>query len=169
MTESSTCDGPLTLADCLRLVTQFHCQIKAPECAGPSRLLPSDPAQASFYSKRFFDLSKEMADYASGSNDQLLGRAALAVEELSEWLATHAANDLIGAADAIADRLYVLLGDAVATGMPLDLLFEEVHRSNMTKLPFIQTGHGRGAKGPTYRRPDINRVLREYERTTIRG
>ena len=80
-----------------------------------------------------------MADAANGYQDQLLSRAAMAVEELGEWIFAHADTDLVAAADSLADRFYVLLGDAVATGLPLGRLFEAVHRSNMTKLIFVQT------------------------------
>lgn len=156
----------LTITDCLGLVRQFHNQIKAPVCAGPPQLLLSDPGQALTYSKRLLSLSTEMA--GSGYRDQLLSRAAMALEELSEWLVAHAEGKLVGAADALADRFYVLLGDAVATGFPLGPLFVEVHRSNLTKLSQVQTGHGKGAKGPGYVRPDIASVLREYARTSTR-
>ena len=59
----------------------------------------------------------------------------MAVEELGEWLAANGKSDLPGAADALGDRLYVLLGDAVATGIPLPEVFEAVHESNWSKLP----------------------------------
>ena len=41
----------------------------------------------------------------------------------------------MAAADAWEDRAYVLFGDAVATGILTAALFDEVHRSNMTKEP----------------------------------
>ncbi len=165
---STTNDNHLTIRQCLNLVTQFHNQIKAPVCAGPPQLLSSDPARALSLSKCLARLSQEMADEASDGQDQLIGRAAMAVEELSEWLAAHAEQDLVAAADALVDRFYVLLGDAVATGIPLDLLFLEVHCSNLTKLSHVQTGHGKGAKGAGYVRPDIASVLRDYARTSTR-
>jgi predicted HAD superfamily Cof-like phosphohydrolase len=154
----------ITLAECLHLVTQFHLQIKAPVCAGPPQpLITSDPGRVRDYSHRLLNLSKEMAGAGSGFKDQVLSRAAMAVEELSEWLEAHTKNDHVATADSLADRFYVLLGDAVATGMPLPALFEEVHRSNMTKLIFVQSGHGKGVKGPDYDRPDIARVLRDHD------
>jgi predicted HAD superfamily Cof-like phosphohydrolase len=160
----------LALAECLHRVTQFHLQINAPVvCAEPPRLLfTSDSARVRVYSEQLASLSKELAEAGDGYKDQVLSRAAMALEELSEWLTAHAEGDLISAADAIGDRLYVLLGDAVATGFPLGALFEEVHRSNMTKLLFMHTGHGKGVKGPDYRRPEIARTLSDHMRSQIR-
>jgi predicted HAD superfamily Cof-like phosphohydrolase len=153
----------ITLAKCIYLVKQFHLQIKAPVAAGPPQLLfTSDPARVRDYSERLTGLSKELAEAANGFQDQLLSRAAMAMEELSEWLDAHVEHDCVAAADSLADRFYVLLGDAVATGFPLGPLFEEVHRSNMTKLIFVQSGHGKGVKGPDYDRPDIARVLQDH-------
>lgn len=165
MPEPAANENPLTLADCVHLVREFHHQIKTPVSAGPPQLLSSDPARASIFTQRLADLSREMADAASSDQDQLLGRAAMAVEELSEWLEAHSKGDLVAAADALADRFYVLVGDAVSTGLPLDLLFEEVHRSNLSKLSHVKTGHGKGAKGPAYVAPDITKVLRDHART----
>lgn len=165
MPEPIANENPLTLADCVRLVREFHHQIKAPVSAGTPQLLSSDPARASIFSQRLADLSREMADAASNGKDQLLGRAAMAIEELGEWLEAHSKGDLVAAADALADRLYILLGDAVSTGLPLDLLFLEVHRSNLSKLSHVKTGHGKGAKGPSYVRPEITKVLRDHART----
>lgn len=65
--------------------------------------------------------------------NSLLARLCLALEEMGEWVEAHDAGDLVAAADAWGDRLYVLLGDAVAAGLPAAAVFEEVHRSNMTK------------------------------------
>jgi len=47
------------------------------------------------------------------SDDALLSRVALALEELAEWVLAHADQDLKSAA-AWVDRCYVLVGDAVA-------------------------------------------------------
>jgi len=42
-------------------------------------------------------------------------------------------TDLVEVADAIADIQYVNLGASVAFGIDIELIFEEVHSSNMTK------------------------------------
>lgn len=91
--------------------------------------------------------------------DLLLLRLSLALEELAEWLMAHATGDLVGAADAWADRIYALLGDAVATGLPASQLFEAVHASNLSKSPPTTSG-GKAVKGPDYVPPNIATVLR---------
>jgi predicted HAD superfamily Cof-like phosphohydrolase len=114
---------------------------------------------AAGFADRLIEISAELAAVA-GHNDLLLRRASFAVEELAEWLHAHAKNDLNAAADALGDRFYVLLGDAVASGMPLGPIFNEVHRSNMTKTSRLSDGKGR--KGNAYVPPDIERVLDDY-------
>lgn len=61
-------------------------------------------------------------------------RLELIDEERGELRAALAAGNLIETADAIADLLYVVYGTAVACGIDIDKVFEEVHRSNMSKL-----------------------------------
>lgn len=59
-------------------------------------------------------------------------RHKLIREENSEYMVD--SGDLVGAADAIGDLLYVVLGAAVAHGIDIEPIFNEIHRSNMTKL-----------------------------------
>lgn len=89
---------------------------------------------------------------------QLTRRALMAVEELAEWIEAHDEDDLTAAADAWADRMTVLLGDAVATGMPAEPLLDEVHRSNMTKVA-ANAKTGKGTKSKTYSPPNLTRIL----------
>jgi len=89
---------------------------------------------------------------------QLTRRALMAVEELAEWIEAHNEDDLTAAADAWADRMTVLLGDALATGMPAEPLLDEVHRSNMTKVA-ANAQTGKGTKSETYSPPDLKRIL----------
>ena len=129
-------------AEAQEMVTQFHERIGAPVASSP-RLLPCNQQKAKHFAKQLEALSKAVADEANGTTDVLLSRTAMALEELAEWLAAHSDGDLHGAADAVADRAYVLVGDAVAAGMPLADLFVEIHHSNMTKLPGITNGNGK--------------------------
>ena len=52
----------------------------------------------------------------------------------AEYLESVQDDDIVGIADALGDSLYVLLGTANAHGIDLEPIFEEIHRSNMTKL-----------------------------------
>lgn len=61
-------------------------------------------------------------------------RVRLMREEMQEIEDALAAGDLHGVADGLADLAYVTYGSAVTWGIDLDVAFDEVHRSNMTKL-----------------------------------
>lgn len=63
----------------------------------------------------------------------MLLRKRLMQEELGETLDAMHRADLVEIADGLADLCYVAIGTAVAYGIPLDKVFEEVHRSNMDK------------------------------------
>jgi predicted HAD superfamily Cof-like phosphohydrolase len=140
----------------LNCVRQFHRQIGAALAESP-RLLDHDENRDPDLGRSLWELiERQRGDERPKS--ELCQRALMALEELAEWIEAHAANDLVAAADAWADRAYVLLGDAVAAGLPAVELFEEVHKSNMTKQAAKQAS-GKGIKGTTYEKPDIRGVL----------
>ncbi|MFI3241289.1 MAG: phosphoribosyl-ATP diphosphatase [Alphaproteobacteria bacterium] len=60
----------------------------------------------------------------------------------------------------LADLQYVLSGMVVALGIPLEEVFEEVHKSNLSKLvdgkPLYRED-GKVLKGPNYFCPDLKR------------
>ena len=85
------------------------------------------------FATQLLELSLVASSHGAETDNQLLLRLGMALEELGEWLFAQARGSLTAAADAWADRLYVLLGDAVVTGLPAEALFAEIHRSNMTK------------------------------------
>lgn len=85
-------------------------------------------------------------------------RARLITEEAAEFVAAVAKNDTVQIADAIADLLYVTYGAAVSFGMDAQKLFEEVHRSNMTKTA-TRDGSGKVLKGPNYQPPNLGKIL----------
>jgi predicted HAD superfamily Cof-like phosphohydrolase len=90
-------------------------------------------------------------------------RCALIEEEAAEFREALEADDLVEVADAVADLLYVVYGAAVTFGIPIDEVFAEVHRSNMTKLGTdgtpIYREDGKVLKGPSYEPPDVLGVL----------
>ena len=61
--------------------------------------------------------------------------------------------------------MYVACGTAHCYGVDLDAVLGEVHASNMTELPPARPG-GKAIKGPGYRPPDIERILRNAGRST---
>lgn len=63
----------------------------------------------------------------------------------------------------LADNLYVIFGTAVTFGLPLEEVFEEVHRSNMSKLgddgkPVLRED-GKVLKGPNYKEADLEQFF----------
>jgi len=64
------------------------------------------------------------------------------------------------------DLLYVVLGMLVTYGVPITQCFEEVQRSNMSKLDAdgkpIYREDGKVLKGPNYTPADIKRVVDEF-------
>lgn len=71
-------------------------------------------------------------------------RISLMKEELAETISAMEAGNLPDIADGLADLCYVAIGTAVAYGIPLDRVFEEVHRANMSKAQICATCSGSG-------------------------
>lgn len=62
-------------------------------------------------------------------------------------------------AKELADLLYVVYGTADAFGIPIDYVFSEVHRSNMSKLVDgkpLKREDGKVLKGPNYTPPNLD-------------
>ena len=100
--------------------------------------------------------------YLSTINTQNL-RYELIREELQEFSDALDSEDVVGVADALTDLLYVVYGAGCAFGIDLDACFDEVHRSNMSKLGEdgapIYREDGKVMKGPYYFPPDIKKVI----------
>ena len=99
------------------------------------------------------------------SNDKINKlRIDLIEEELTEFKESIKNNDLKEAVDALTDILYVTYGAGHAFGVNLDECFDEVQRSNMSKLGEdgkpIYNQAGKVMKGPNYFAPDLNKFLR---------
>ena len=111
---------------------------------------------------RYFGLAiGDRPDLAAETTNEL--RVELIREEFEELVDAVARLDIVEVADALADMLYVLHGAAVTWGIPLDEVFREVHRSNMTKLgedgkPVLRAD-GKILKGPHYSAPRLQPIL----------
>jgi len=90
-------------------------------------------------------------------------RQRLLLEEYNEYCEAEQQNDLVEVADALADMIYIICGTADIYGIPLDEIFAEVHRSNMSKLDKnglpIYREDGKILKGPNYFRPNITQFI----------
>ena len=91
-------------------------------------------------------------------------RLDLINEEVKELEVALANEDIVDIADALTDILYVVYGTGHAFGIDLDACFEEVHRSNMSKLGRegepIYREDGKVLKGPDYSDPDLGSILK---------
>lgn len=90
-------------------------------------------------------------------------RRKLFDEECQELYDAEMNNDIVEIADALADIVYIVAGTALAYGIPLDKVFDEVHASNMSKLgedgkPLIRED-GKVEKGPNYFAPRLRELL----------
>ena len=90
-------------------------------------------------------------------------RYSLIKEELDEFGQALKDRDLKEVADALTDILYVTYGAGYAFGIDLDKCFEEVQRSNMSKLGEdgkpIYNNQGKVMKGPNYFKPDLSKFI----------
>ena len=98
-------------------------------------------------------------------------RISLVNEELEEFKEAIKNNDLKEVADALTDILYVTYGAGHAFGINLDKCFEEVQKSNMSKIGQdgkpIYNENGKVMKGPKYFKPDLTKFVAWLKRITI--
>ena len=90
-------------------------------------------------------------------------RLSLIQEELEELTKAIQDNDIVEVADALTDILYVTYGAGHAFGINLDKCFDEVQKSNMSKLDSngkpIYNDNGKVMKGPDYFKPDLSKFI----------
>lgn len=102
-------------------------------------------------------------------------RFELMKEENEEYLEAVMNKDLEGIADALGDQLYILCGTILTHGMQhiIEDVFNEIHRSNMSKLdenqkPIINGENGvidgsrplgKILKPKTYSEPNLLKIL----------
>ena len=91
-------------------------------------------------------------------------RIDLIQEELKELIEAIKNKDLVEVADALTDILYVTYGAGHAFGINLDNCFEEVQKSNMSKLGEdgkpIYNEIGKVLKGPNFFEPNLKKFIR---------
>ena len=91
-------------------------------------------------------------------------RYDLIKEELDEFAQAIKNKDIVEVADSLTDILYVTYGAGIAFGIDLDKCFDEVQRSNMSKLGEdgkpIYNENGKVMKGPKYFQPDLKKFIK---------
>ena len=115
--------------------------------------------------KKFMEtFGQEVKEKAEFPNEKIIDlRKKLIEEEFQELKDAIKDNDIVEVADALTDILVVTYGAGVAFGIDLDKCFEEVHRSNMSKLSQegkpIYNEFGKVMKGPNYSPPDLKKFI----------
>jgi len=91
-------------------------------------------------------------------------RVSLIEEELNELKEAIKNEDLKETIDALTDILYVTYGAGHAFGVNLDACFDEVQKSNMSKLGDdgkpIYNDQGKVMKGPKYFKPNLSKFIK---------
>ena len=88
----------------------------------------------------------------------------LMLEELNEYLVACKDEDMVEIADAIVDMMYILYGIILRHGLSEVVfdMFEEVHKSNMSKLEngkVLKRTDGKIMKGSEYFKPNLKQFL----------
>jgi predicted HAD superfamily Cof-like phosphohydrolase len=97
--------------------------------------------------------------------ERVIMRHRLLDEEVVELFEAGSNGDIVDVADAIADCFYILIGTAIEYGIAekLPALFDEVHRSNMSKLDDdgnpIYREDGKVLKSNNYTPPNLKDIV----------
>lgn len=95
--------------------------------------------------------------------DRINLRKELISEEYWEYTRAVDNDDLVNIAQELADIIYVVYGAALEYGIPLDEVFAEIHRANMSKLDsdgsVLRRADGKVLKGPKYSPPNLEKIL----------
>ena len=104
---------------------------------------------------------KESASFPDENITKL--RLKLIKEELEELEQALNDKNLLEVADALTDILYVTYGAGHSFGINLDACFEEVQRSNMSKLDEdgkpIYNEYGKVMKGSNFSKPNLKQFI----------
>ena len=141
----------------MELVLQFHHTYSVPICPF------SDPTlDYERMNMRMSLIAEEFAELM-GAVYGPRARAIIEAATAEAVAADEGERDVIEAADALADLVYVVYGMAIESGMNLDSVLAEVQASNLSKL--MPDGSvklredGKVLKGPNFFQPNIARGL----------
>ena len=107
---------------------------------------------------------QEVKESASFPDENIIKlRLKLIKEELEELEQALNDKNLLEVADALTDILYVTYGAGHSFGINLDACFDEVQRSNMSKLGEdgkpIYNEYGKVMKGPNFSKPNLKQFI----------
>ncbi|WP_347715367.1 nucleoside triphosphate pyrophosphohydrolase family protein [uncultured Actinomyces sp.] len=155
--DTTTSSAPTPAPSPMELVLQFHHTYSVP-------IRPfSDPTlDYERMNMRMSLIAEEFAELM-GAVYGPRARAIIEAATVEAVAADEGERDVIEAADALADLVYVVYGMAIESGMNLDSVLAEVQASNLSKL--MPDGSvklredGKVLKGPNFFQPNIARGL----------
>ena len=155
--DTTTSSAPTPAPSPMELVLQFHHTYSVP-------IRPfSDPTlDYERMNMRMSLIAEEFAELM-GAVYGLRARAIIEAATAEAVATDEGERDVIEAADALADLVYVVYGMAIESGMNLDSVLAEVQASNLSKL--MSDGSvklredGKVLKGPNFFQPNIARGL----------
>ena len=122
----------------------------------------SNFSKVGIFMKTFGQEVKNKPSFSTDKINKL--RIDLIKEEIDELTDAMKNKDLLEVADALTDILYVTYGAGHAFGIDLDKCFDEVQKSNMSKLDNegkpIYNEAGKVMKGPNYFKPNLLKFLK---------
>ena len=90
-------------------------------------------------------------------------RIRLIAEEFSEYCKAVGENDIIAIADGLGDLLWVVFGTAVEHGLPMDRVFKDIAKSNMSKKDGHVDVSGKWIKPNNYEPVNLSWLFKEGE------
>lgn len=90
-------------------------------------------------------------------------RYDLIAEEISETFRAMRNDDLEKIADGVADSIVVLIGTAIAYGIDLRPVWDEIHKTNMAKKDGPMRSDGKKLKPDGWIAPNIKSILEKQK------
>ncbi len=119
--------------------------------------MTDEQAMVEEFHRKFDILVQASPTIPNGSTKEL--RVRLIQEEFDELKEALAQENLVALAKEMADLLYVVYGTAVSYGIDMEPVFQEVHRSNLSKVGGCKRADGKWVKPPTYSPASLEPIL----------
>ena len=84
-------------------------------------------------------------------------------EETKELKTAFQQKDIVEVADAIVDLMYFTIGTAIACGIDIRPVWDEVHRTNMLKTGGGKRADGKILKPKGWKAPDIAAIIERQQ------
>lgn len=159
MVRADTIDGSRPA----HLVSEFH------EVYGMPNQVASSNAPTVDYERVHLRMSLIKEEFAELCGAVYGAAAEETLLQMFPTLPDEEIRDVIESADALGDLIYVIYGMALESGIDLDRVVAEVHRSNLSKLmpdgSVLRREDGKILKGPDFSEPRISQAIRKPQST----